>query len=564
MRKNFLLLILVFVMGYILPVLSQGNFNTSLHATRNGKPHYYNTIANGGTGGFETITGIPMSQLGCVECHDAKDANNVDYGSSYTPGCVDCHATNTPPFPGPVTENDCLGCHSREKAIITMGLPDVHRTAGKNCMFCHKSNDMHGNGTTYNSMFEDGAIATDCLNSGCHEGHTHSNPAVDPHGGKIHCTSCHASTNMACYNCHFESQVETHLKRAQRQITGFLFLVNRTKDNKVHPATFQSLSYQGNTWIAFGPSVAHTIVKTGARTCVDCHKNFGGTIPAIEDYNADGILKFATWNNADSTLSWLQGVIPMPSDWLRSLKLDYITYNGSTSDPVAPSKNWSVIGENSTGAQLLFATPLTNVQMAKIGMDTSWAVIPVELNSFTGSANGLDVILKWKTASEKNNNGFDVQRKVSDEFVSIAFVKGNGTSTAAHEYSFIDKKLPAGSYSYRLKQIDYNGNFEYSSVIEVKVSPNLKYDLMQNFPNPFNPETAIKFTIPQAGLVSAKVYSITGTEVKTLISKEMNAGSYEVKWDGRDNSGEFVTSGIYFVTLSSGTFLETKKMVLLK
>jgi hypothetical protein len=566
MRKLILLLSTIFVMGYIFPILSQANFSTSLHALRGGKPYFYNKVENGGTVGFETLTNVSIAGLGCVQCHDATDANGVAYPSPYVPGCADCHATNTAPFPGPVTQTDCLGCHGREAAVINLGLADVHRTAGKTCMFCHKDNDMHGNGTTYNSMFESGAITADCSNTGCHEGHIHTNPSVDPHAGKLHCTSCHSSTNLACYNCHFETVVATsnHLRRAQRQIKDFVFLVNRTKDNKVHTASFQSLSYQGQTWVTIGPSSAHTIVKTGARTCVDCHQNFGGNIPAITDYNADGIMKFGTWNTSDSTLSWTKGIIPIPSDWLRSFKLDYITYNGNTSDPLVLSKNWSLIDDVTDGSHMLYATPLTNSQMAKIGMDTSWTVVPVELTSFKGNVNGSDIKLDWSTETELNNNGFEIQRKTSKEFVTVGFVTGNGTSTIKHDYSFTDKQLQHGIYAYRLKQIDYNGKFDYSPIVEVQVVQGLNYSLMQNYPNPFNPETAIKYSIPQNGRVTVKIFNVTGNEIMTLVDKEMLAGSHEVKWNGKDNTGATVTSGVYFVKLSSGTYVETKKMMFLK
>jgi hypothetical protein len=365
------ILLMLVIAGISIPVFAQpGNFSTSLHKTRQGKIYWYNTVQNGGSGGYETLTGVPITQLGCVECHDATDANGNPYPpTGYTPDCVDCHNSSMV-----VTQNDCLGCHSREKYIISNNFPDVHRSAGKDCMFCHKTVDMHGNGTSHNSMFDPGAIEADCSNSGCHDNLPSNH---DPHGGKLHCTSCHAQTNLACYNCHFESQL-VGKKRAFKNITGFVMLVNRTKDNKVHPATFQSLSYQGKTWVAFGPSVAHTIVKTGARTCTDCHKNYGGTIPAIEDYNNDGIMQFAKWNSNDSTLSLLQGIIPIPEDYVRSFKLDFITYNGDPNDPVAPSKNWSFVEADWDGHQFLYATPLSKIQMAKLGMDTTWTTSGIE------------------------------------------------------------------------------------------------------------------------------------------------------------------------------------------
>lgn len=550
MKKSTISVILLFVFGFVEIAIAQANFSTSLHATRNSKPYWYNKE----NGGFETLTNVPMSELGCVECHDAVDANGTAYSTTYTPSCVDCHATDMT-----VTQDDCLGCHSREKAIITAGISDVHRTAGFTCMSCHKSNDMHGDGTSYNSMFDPGAISTDCSNSGCHEGFTHTNPSVDPHSGKLHCTSCHASTNLACYNCHFESQVETHLKRAQRQITGFMILVNRTKDNKVHPATFQSSSYQGNTWIAMGPSVAHTITKTGARTCTDCHQNYGGSIPAITEYNSSGKIQFATWNSADSTLSWKQGIVPLPVDYLNSFKLDYITYNGNTSDPVAPSKNWSYVKDVSDGFQLLYATSLTTAQMDKLGMDTTWTIVPVELSSFTAAVNGLTVSLNWTTATEKNNSGFEVQKKVNEKFVAAGFVSGNGTTTEMHSYSFADKLLKGGKSIYRLKQMDYDGTFEYSKEVEVNVIYGMNYSLSQNYPNPFNPTTKISYTIPQTGFVEINVYDAIGNLIKTLVSGSKDAGSYDVEFDG---SG--LTSGIYFYQIKSGNFTDTKKFVLMK
>lgn len=555
MRKISVTLLALLAFGLNEWAYAQANFNTSLHGTRNGKPYFYNKVENGGTGGFETFTNVPITSLGCVECHDAVDANGNPYPANFTPGCADCHATNSG---WGVTQTDCLGCHGRETAIINMGFTDVHRSAGFTCVSCHKKEELHGDsGIEHNSLFDTGAIQADCSNSGCHAGFAHSNPAVDPHAGKLHCTSCHAQSNLACYSCHFESQVNNHLKRPQRQITGFIMLVNRTKDNKVHPATFQSITYQGQAGIVIAPSVAHTIVKTGARTCTDCHKNFGGTIPAINDYDEDGILKFATWNNADSTLSWQHGIVPIPADYERSLIMDYLKYDGNTSDPIAPSKNWSVVKEDADLFQMLYCTPLSSSQMSALGMNITW--LPVELASFNASVNGLNVFLNWITASELNNSGFEIQKKVAGKFITVGFVKGNGTTTEQHQYSYTDKHSQPGKYIYRLKQIDFNGSFEYSKEVEANVIYGLTYFLDQNYPNPFNPTTKISYSIPQSGYVNLKVYDALGNLVKELVSEQKDAGYFDVQFDGSN-----LSSGIYYYQIKVGNFTDTKKLVIMK
>ena len=113
-------------------------------------------------------------------------------------------------------------------------------------------------------------------------------------------------------------------------------------------------------------------------------------------------------------------------------------------------------------------------------------LVPVELVSFTGNSVNGKVLLEWKTATELNNNGFEVQRKTAEsDFATIGFVKGQGTATNQKEYSYTDRNLVDGNYFYRLKQIDYNGSYEYSNVIEVDVRLLDKFTLEQNYPNPF-------------------------------------------------------------------------------
>jgi hypothetical protein len=197
------------------------------------------------------------------------------------------------------------------------------------------------------------------------------------------------------------------------------------------------------------------------------------------------------------------------------------------------------------------------------GIITVQGVLPVELSTFTSNVSGRDVKLNWTTASEQNNAGFDIQRTTqngNENWTKIGYVTGNGTKTTPTNYSFDDKKLNTGEYLYRLKQTDYNGNFEYFSLAgSVDISVPRKFDVSQNYPNPFNPVTKIDYSIPQSGLVTLKVYDILGKEVKTLINKNQETGYYTV---GLDASS--LASGIYFYTLQSGNAIITKKLMVIK
>ncbi len=127
-------------------------------------------------------------------------------------------------------------------------------------------------------------------------------------------------------------------------------------------------------------------------------------------------------------------------------------------------------------------------------------------------------------------------------------------------YSFIDENVSVGNYSYRLKQIDFSGQFEYSDIVEIEVgtSPN-QYSLEQNYPNPFNPTTTISYSIKEKGLVTLRIFDVLGNEVKTLVNEEQEAGVYRLEFNA-----SFFASGIYFYTLNAGEFVSTKKMILLK
>ena len=180
------------------------------------------------------------------------------------------------------------------------------------------------------------------------------------------------------------------------------------------------------------------------------------------------------------------------------------------------------------------------------------------------------------TATETNNSGFQIERntplnplsrgeaKGRGVWDNIGFVSGNGTTTETKSYSYKDENLSAGKYHYRLKQIDFDGTFEYSNIIEAEILSPEKFSLEQNYPNPFNPTTNIKYNIPSVGTrlalsVQLIVYDVLGNEVATLVNEEKPAGSYQVEFNASE-----LASGIYYYQLKTGEFMQTRKMALIK
>lgn len=185
--------------------------------------------------------------------------------------------------------------------------------------------------------------------------------------------------------------------------------------------------------------------------------------------------------------------------------------------------------------------------------------LPVELDGFTVSQVDGNINLKWKTISEKNNKGFEIQRSINQsEFLPIGFVKGNGTTLNINNYEFNDGPSFNGDYRYRLKQIDYDGSYEYSNIAEINFIVG-SYVLTQNYPNPFNPTTTISFSLPKHQLVTVKVFDALGNEVKVLVNEVRNAGVHEITFDASE-----LSSGIYLYRLTTENFTSEKKMVLMK
>lgn len=187
--------------------------------------------------------------------------------------------------------------------------------------------------------------------------------------------------------------------------------------------------------------------------------------------------------------------------------------------------------------------------------------LPVTLSLFTALSMKNNVVLTWKTETEINNSGFDVERKIeTGQWSRIAFVQGNGTINQPVEYTYMDKKLMPNKYFYRLKQIDYNGNFEYFELpLYVLISKPQAFSMGQNYPNPSNPKSNIDFQIPEKTFVNISVYNILGQQITTLINGETEAGIYTVVFDGTN-----LASGTYIYRITAGSFTEIKKMILVK
>ncbi len=188
--------------------------------------------------------------------------------------------------------------------------------------------------------------------------------------------------------------------------------------------------------------------------------------------------------------------------------------------------------------------------------------VPVELMNFTALIEDNKVLLNWATASETNNEGFFVERTKEDEnyWKTLTFINGAGTSTNTNFYNYIDILNQPGKYKYRLKQVDYNGQYEYSNEIEVKYKSNHNFYLSQNYPNPFNPYTNIDFNIPDKTLVRIILYDATGREITKIIDQEMETGHYSVKL-----GSEGLSSGIYFYKMVTGSgYTAVNKLTIIK
>ena len=236
-----------------------------------------------------------------------------------------------------------------------------------------------------------------------------------------------------------------------------------------------------------------------------------------------------------------------------------------TSTPNGDVRFGDYIGIDAYGG---YVVPIwTDERAGGYDMDIYTAVVnpllPVELTNFAARIVDGNTILEWSTATETNNLGFEIQRSFNNNkndggWFTAGFVNGHGTTTSPQKYSFTDRGLGTTVY-YRLKQIDFNGTYQYSEVLKVNSVSINTIALEQNYPNPFNPSTKIKYQVANDGVVSLKVYNSLGEEVAALVNSYQPAGSFEADFDGSN-----LTGGVYFYKLQTGDYVITKKMILLR
>jgi hypothetical protein len=214
------------------------------------------------------------------------------------------------------------------------------------------------------------------------------------------------------------------------------------------------------------------------------------------------------------------------------------------------------------GTYYVSGVGIDELRISNIARSLADMSLPVEIASFSSSVEGQEVLLHWTTATEVNNAGFDIERRVAgmQQWTKIGSVSGDGTSNAPHNYSYTENVATAGTYSYRLKQIDRNGAFKYSQEIRISIEVPRVLALSQNYPDPFNPSTTIQFTVPTDGRAILKVYNALGQEVATLFNGVATAGEYhQTRFDASR-----LSSGIYFSRLEFGGKMQMKKMLHLK
>jgi len=454
MDKKFPILSLIILFLVTVQVYAQSS--SSLHLTRKGKTYFYSST----NGGFEQITNIPMSALRCLRCHPGKLANGTPVDTStYQPSCNDCHNFTVGTA---VPDSICKRCHSRQKVEIA-NYTDKHRTLGFNCTTCHIKDELHMDATNYFTMF-DTTAGKNCQTSGCHNNlpiTTNDSLAHAIHLNKLECPTCHTRSEVTCYNCHFETELWSGMRGYKRpigQLKGFIMLGRHTKTGKVGLVNYQSIVYQGQSFVAYGPYYAHTIMpKDSTRACNACHN-----AATIQEFNNTGYITVARWDSTQiPKIVHTQGMIPIPPNYQSVFKFDFANYVGRIDTTYTNPNQWVFLKSGANLQQMLsiYVQPLTTSQMQKlgatIGINPIGTNVPEKYVLYQNYPNPFNPSTNIKFSIPENKAvTLKVYNTLGKEVVSLL----NNEPLRAGEYmvTLNAGHLPSGVYFYRLVTDNYS------------------------------------------------------------------------------------------------------------
>ncbi len=516
----------------------------------------------------------------CGQCHDEPWRHNKSAQFENSRHADIVFETTTGSNGNTNNLNDCARCHDGRVYIqftqgytaSTPGKIDVKTLKEANsvdvtCAVCH---DPHGN-TSFASLRQAPA-SSDTLGNGY---------AYTVGGNGQVCMNCHkarrnnvtymSSTITATWGPHHSVQADNFLGKNAAQFTS-AYLTNShqfavtdacvtchmvaTTDT----GTVNRDKVGGHSFRLENPDNGYEHTTA----CTNCHgpiTSFDDFI-APTDYDGDGSVESVS-GEVDGLLHNLR--VLLPPTGIDSISWQMIK---DMNDLTVKKSYWNYQLISYDGSKGMHNSKFTFDVLVKT-LAALGSVIPVELVSFDAQVGNNGVTLKWETASELNNRGFEIERSIKGNWATVGFVEGKGTTTEYSKYSFTDKPNTSNAVSYRLKQVDYNGKFTYSKVVNVDFgNMPTEFSLSQNYPNPFNPSTMIKFALPFDSKVKVTVYSITGEVVKVLIDGDYAAGDHEAQFSTNSSNG--LSSGIYLYSISAvsndgkSTFTQTKKMVLIK
>jgi hypothetical protein len=337
-----------------------------------------------------------------------------------------------------------------------------------------------------------------------------------------------------------------------------------------------------------GKALGFYVLGCGGNSFDTCDE----VISSVLQNGADGIIFYDGASTILDAVAW-EGAGDMPVDDPGTVTTTpptsanqflHITADDDAGDNSLQAPN-DMLNDNGSGWVLDTASPgELNTQQSSGDIH-----LPVELLSFTAQAGDHRVTLSWCTAAEVNNRGFLLKRAQNEDSIyeEIAHYRycdalvGAQNSSQSHDYTYTDENVFNGmEYWYKLIDVDIYGNLTEKGIVSAiphqpgqninqqsAVDIPQNYFLSQNFPNPFNPSTIIRFDIPESKhlvFVALSVYNLMGQQIKSLVRKELPAGSYFIRWNGTDESGYKIPSGTYFYMLSCDQFFDSKKMILVR